>query len=360
MEASGSTEKQSFVDLGCGNGLLVYILTKEGYRGAGVDLRSRKIWDSFGEGIDLRVETVTPSAKTRMSGFDWLLGNHSDELTPWIPTVAALTSSETKFWVLPCCPFEFKAKFRRRNTDKSAYRDYLDYVKTVGETCGFIMEEDKLRIPSTKRICFVGRTKKYSPEERDGVLVDVLKMIEEGHEVSEPSEKKPKLDFVPRQSEIAVRNCTRVDKGVVGCIVKKIVAKCLEVTNPLSNESSKLVHAPLKMDWNAGGLVPLGEAVAALEQEELSQLKSQCGGLQTLLRNHSFIFVVRGGSVRLKCPAIDGAGANKKKGGKAKKGATMAESRKKKLCWFFENHPQGCPVSLDDCHWAHGEADLAR
>ena len=29
-EATGQTEKQSFVDLGCGNGLLVHLLTQEG------------------------------------------------------------------------------------------------------------------------------------------------------------------------------------------------------------------------------------------------------------------------------------------------------------------------------------------
>ena len=36
-----------FVDLGCGNGLLVYILIKEGHIGTGHDLRARKIWSFF-------------------------------------------------------------------------------------------------------------------------------------------------------------------------------------------------------------------------------------------------------------------------------------------------------------------------
>lgn len=47
-------DKQSFVDLGCGNGLLVYILTSEGHPGLGIDLRKRKIWDLF-SGISLEV-----------------------------------------------------------------------------------------------------------------------------------------------------------------------------------------------------------------------------------------------------------------------------------------------------------------
>lgn len=30
--------EQTFVDLGCGNGFLVHILTSEGYKGYGIDL----------------------------------------------------------------------------------------------------------------------------------------------------------------------------------------------------------------------------------------------------------------------------------------------------------------------------------
>ena len=47
---------KSFVDLGCGNGLLVYLLTQEGIPGGvGLDIRKRKIWDFFRrKGTDLR------------------------------------------------------------------------------------------------------------------------------------------------------------------------------------------------------------------------------------------------------------------------------------------------------------------
>ena len=34
----------------------------------------------------------------------------------------------------------------------------MDYVQVVGEKCGFVMEEDRLKIPSTKRVCFIART----------------------------------------------------------------------------------------------------------------------------------------------------------------------------------------------------------
>lgn len=51
----GTRELQSFVDLGCGNGLLVYILSSEGHRGTGIDLRRRRIWDLFPESTHLQV-----------------------------------------------------------------------------------------------------------------------------------------------------------------------------------------------------------------------------------------------------------------------------------------------------------------
>ena len=124
-------ETVRFLDLGCGNGLLVHILSREGHPGTGLDLRARKVWDAFEPRPDLRVSAVVPSAETTFAGYDWLIGNHSDELTPWIPVMAALTSRETRFFVLPCCPFEFRHKFRRRNTGKPLYRDYLDHVKEV-------------------------------------------------------------------------------------------------------------------------------------------------------------------------------------------------------------------------------------
>lgn len=49
---------QTFVDVGCGNGLLVYILTMEGHFGLGVDVRKRKIWDMYPNNIKLRVSNI--------------------------------------------------------------------------------------------------------------------------------------------------------------------------------------------------------------------------------------------------------------------------------------------------------------
>lgn len=47
--------KPSFVDMGCGNGLLVHILNSEGYKGVGYDVRSRKMWAQYPSSTDLKV-----------------------------------------------------------------------------------------------------------------------------------------------------------------------------------------------------------------------------------------------------------------------------------------------------------------
>ncbi len=53
-----------FVDVGCGNGLLVHILRRERYRGFGFDLRARKSWPAYetcasqGAEADLRVVSL--------------------------------------------------------------------------------------------------------------------------------------------------------------------------------------------------------------------------------------------------------------------------------------------------------------
>uniref|UniRef100_A0A182SF20 tRNA (uracil-O(2)-)-methyltransferase n=1 Tax=Anopheles maculatus TaxID=74869 RepID=A0A182SF20_9DIPT len=157
--ATGIVQLQSFVDIGCGNGLLVYILASEGHRGYGIDLRKRKLWDLFPSElkIDLRVETIVPSDASLFPTIDWIIGNHSDELSPWIPVIAARSSYRCRFFLLPCCAYEFDgSKYQRQNCSLSQYGDFLNYATEIARVCGFHVEMDRLRIPSTKRTCLVG------------------------------------------------------------------------------------------------------------------------------------------------------------------------------------------------------------
>ena len=59
-------------------------------------------------------EAVKP--ENHFENVDWILGNHTDELTPWIPVIAA--RSKANFWLLPCCFFDFFSKWN--NDGKSS------------------------------------------------------------------------------------------------------------------------------------------------------------------------------------------------------------------------------------------------
>lgn len=158
-------KKQSFVDLGCGNGFLVYILTMEGYPGRGIDLQKRKIWDRFPAEVKLIEAPIDPTNDQYEE--DWILANHSDELTPWIPFIAS--RNNRRFWVLPCCEWNFDSKFTVRTKALSRYEGYLEYVKKLTAESGYKVEVEHLRIPSTRNISIVGRTRTIDPTNSEDV-----------------------------------------------------------------------------------------------------------------------------------------------------------------------------------------------
>lgn len=319
-------------------GLLVYILTMEGHSGVGYDIRRRNIWSWYPDNVQLKELTIVPSLDMVLpqvrvhenahgvtshdgptAGCHWLLGNHSDELTPWIPVLATISGPKTCFWVLPCCPFSFNAKYQRRSSTKSVFRDYLDWVREVCVKTGFEVEEDRMKIPSTKRVCFVGKRKANV----DRSVLEALVF---------ESQK-----FIPRQKVEKVRNCTQLERNLTETIVGKVVNWCLEEEN-VEEVNSK--------PWNAGQSMGLSTIAQRLQNEnvELAKLKQECGGLQTLFRNHHYIFVVEKGRVRLRIPSVD-----------VRKGSKDAskERLKTKPCWHFHNHPDGCPLSAESCQWIH-------
>ena len=172
--AAGKRRYPGFVDIGCGNGVLVYLLLKEGYHGYGFDARKRKSWDSFpawvqdhlkerilipgildashGENAfltsDLSLSQDAPklggtsasmerlrisistsigishpitTAKGDLPQFTrhndlfpagtFIISNHADELTCWTPLLAYLSSSP--FICIPCCSHDLSgARFR--------------------------------------------------------------------------------------------------------------------------------------------------------------------------------------------------------------------------------------------------------
>ena len=224
----GGRPPGGFVDLGCGNGLLVHILRREGFEGFGFDLRMRKSWANYetvkeghGDAKDLRVVSLDAPASITAVGEEhpvkgalrlpknsFLIGNHADELTPWVPLLAAATSGERVGFInIPCCPWQLdgdrfgrvKFKFDESNVAdllghpddevvaqtmknlelgpaephktlrnlaaQSSSRNvaYLSYVGMLQLEAGWHIEKEVLRIPSTKNWCLVGRRRVWQP-----------------------------------------------------------------------------------------------------------------------------------------------------------------------------------------------------
>ncbi|KAG8965388.1 tRNA(Ser) Um(44) 2'-O-methyltransferase [Tulasnella sp. 419] len=199
-----------FIDLGCGNGLLVHILVSSGYtNGIGIDLRERKSWSHYPTSTQARLK-IYPLDPTSSSSLDptifrfnsFIVGNHSDELTPWLPIIATLTSSS--FLSIPCCPWTLDSKFtkpkgfhkRKDQTEAeqeferkleaaggktTLYATYLLWLFRQGLECGFEVETECLRIPSTRNWAFLCR-RRLNPDhtkEQERYLTHVQSLVEQ-------------------------------------------------------------------------------------------------------------------------------------------------------------------------------------
>ncbi|XP_061389472.1 probable tRNA (uracil-O(2)-)-methyltransferase [Musca vetustissima] len=324
----------AFADLGCGNGLLVYILNEEGYAGYGYDVRSRKIWSFYPPNVvnNLKEETIDPSTFRLPPDVDWIIGNHSDELSPWIPVLAGRSSYRMNFFLLPCCAFEFSGrKFQRRNSALSTYNDFCCYAEYISNHCGFETERDRLKIPSTKRIAFIGRRRNYSSTNHSN-KVEEIKQIVENEKQLYPNTDNSEIKL--REKVETVRNCTQIDKTVIDNIVLKIFLLLLNQPNVSQN--------PTNTEWLVGRSLTMPEIAIGLQKEDLKQIKSECGGLKTLLRNKHEIFELsKPDVVKIRKPQA------------LKNVPNNVQTVKKRACFFYTNHPQGCPLSNEACSFIH-------
>ncbi|PVH99240.1 DUF1613-domain-containing protein [Periconia macrospinosa] len=183
-----------FVDIGCGNGLLVYILNKEGWSGWGFDARKRKTWETFEDEYksnlkemllvpnllkseddddeNASVRDTPPSHNGSFPLGTFIISNHADELTAWTPLLAYLSTSP--FIAIPCCSHNFGGtRFRApyhsehfpnatagASKQPSAYTSLCSYVAYLTAQMSYAPEKEHLRIPSTRNIAIIGRKSK--------------------------------------------------------------------------------------------------------------------------------------------------------------------------------------------------------
>lgn len=166
---------------------MTHILTAEGYQGCGIDVRARTSWSHYPESTqkNLRVEALDPTALAQPDFHHpelvpgvFLVGNHADELTPWVPVIATLCSA-SGYLSIPCCAWTFDSRYERsKNTpyatgldlDKfseslylggdgsnaSSYSHYRIWLASLSFHCGWEVESEMLRIPSTRNWALIG------------------------------------------------------------------------------------------------------------------------------------------------------------------------------------------------------------
>ncbi|PCH33798.1 DUF1613-domain-containing protein [Wolfiporia cocos MD-104 SS10] len=199
-----------FLDLGCGNGLLTHILSAEGYQGLGIDLRARTSWSHYPETTQaqLRVEALDPTTLVGPStpdGFPsylkpgvFVIGNHADELTPWVPVLSTLCSG-SGYLSIPCCAWTFDMRYERSSTQNypfpeedfiqrlnlggegsntSSYSMYRIWLASLSAYCGWKIECETLRIPSTRNWAIIGRARTYDPNEDTEIRRRVEEIVE--------------------------------------------------------------------------------------------------------------------------------------------------------------------------------------
>jgi tRNASer (uridine44-2'-O)-methyltransferase len=152
-----------FVDIGCGNGVLVDVLIREGYPGWGLDARRRKTWATFEPSVQDHLKELIlipqPLFERQAASHDanadllaqissfpcrsvrdgtkapiwhngvfplgtFIISNHADELTPWTPLLASISASP--FLAIPCCSHNLSGlRFRAPSAFNSYSADRL-------------------------------------------------------------------------------------------------------------------------------------------------------------------------------------------------------------------------------------------
>ncbi|KAJ5203721.1 tRNA(Ser) Um(44) 2'-O-methyltransferase [Penicillium cinerascens] len=230
-----STQKQrkmddfpGFVDVACGNGILVYVLLMEGYPGCGFDARRRKTWSIFPASVQERLSEniyipkpfadvlgpVDIGVNTHTGDFPqgtFIISNHADEMTVWTPLIAALACPESPlpFLSIPCCSHSLSGSRYRYPPPKKDTKDHQvqggEHVEqtpqpasgdlralratkekektgdgilnsiygsltaktmSIAEEIGYEVEKAQLRIPSTRNLGVIGARELFTQEWR--------------------------------------------------------------------------------------------------------------------------------------------------------------------------------------------------
>ncbi|KAF1460753.1 putative tRNA (uracil-O(2)-)-methyltransferase, partial [Pygoscelis antarcticus] len=93
--------------------------------------------------------------------------------------------------------------------------------------------------------------------------------------------------FQPREKVEQIRNCASLPQDFVDDVVLNVANLLLNAT---PQKSCSNIHGGNTNTWNQGESLSLKEVAEHLNKETLKRLKSEYGGLQTLLKNNHQVF----------------------------------------------------------------------
>lgn len=152
----------------------------------------------------------------------FVIGNHADELTPYIPILSVLYRA-SGYLNIPCCPWDLDQKFSRANTTQyphpihdgadyqeinsgggeaghasgddgrwieslnlggdgkftSSYSAYRIWLARLTSWCGWEIETEVLRIPSTRNWALVGRRRRIPEDVSRQRIEEILTKVRE-------------------------------------------------------------------------------------------------------------------------------------------------------------------------------------
>lgn len=182
----------------------------------------------------------------------------------------------------------------------------------------FGFNKNKFDLMAVLKVCFVGRQRSYDMSSETDVDEDRKVFLQSrcsqplqldnrnlnSEPVNSEDHAEPEngfssaanwiSDFNPRSKEETTRNCVTVDKEIKSKVIHTVFEYLL--TDADNQEVGVKFDGSV---WRKGGSLVMGDVVSLFDKELLLKLKNECGGLQTLLRNHCHIFQGKNGYTKI-------------------------------------------------------------
>jgi hypothetical protein len=123
-----------------------------------------------------------------------------------------------RFVVIPCCFFDLNGSRYQfpKGAPDGKYKAYQEYICNIIEICGYELQKEILRIPSTKNVALVGMTRKRKREPQTCHSVHNDQQSDgQGNENKDDQDCREQVDELVRRSGLFVARISDKDKQVL-------------------------------------------------------------------------------------------------------------------------------------------------